>query len=112
MKGLRIKGTVEPWDGKVSLLAVAVWFLPFLVMLIGTTERLVEERALRLEAERIMVEEVSELRERLDSLRDFMSMKEIDLAYERARMEESFFGGKRDRGDGNIEAVDDDDDGE
>jgi hypothetical protein len=111
MKGLRIRGRVEPWDGKVSALAVAVCFLPFLVMLIGTTEKLVEERALRLEAERIVVEEISELQERLDNLRDFMSMKEIDLAYERARMEESFFGGKRDREGGNIEAVDDDDGG-
>jgi hypothetical protein len=104
MKGLRVSGKIERWDGRLPLVPVLVLAVVFGTMLIGTSHRLVEERALRLEAERVMRTEVAELRRRLDLLRDDMTMREIDLAYERERMKETFYTGKRESSDDRIEA--------
>lgn len=102
MRGLRIKVKLDRWDRRVPVLPVLVLAVILGSMLIGTNSKLLEERTLRLEAERIIETEVAELQRRLEVLRDDMRGAEIDLALERKRMKESFFAVKTTQDDDKI----------
>ncbi len=90
-KGVRVRYVNEPWDWHVDVRAVLVVAVPFLCMLLHSTESAHEERQARLEIERTVVVEQMELRARLDAQQLFVDEKEIELAAERARL--TFEGG-------------------
>lgn len=85
-KGVRVRYVNEPWDWSVDARAVLVVAIPFLCMLLHSTESAHEEREARQEIERTVVEEQIEMRDRLDVLQTFIDAKETELWNERARL--------------------------